>query len=238
MVGNRPDAASLEILLGPISVSTAAATVLACAGTDVDIAVAGRAHAGEQAIRAAAGDVIVISTPKRGLRTYLAVRGGFDVEPVLGSRSFDSLGRIGPPPLIVDSTLVIGSAVAGEPWFEQVPVRVRLDEVDLHPGPRADWMSDTGRRTLFSTDWSVDSASDRTGVRLVGPPVERRLGELASEAMIPGAVQLPPGGQPIVLGPDCGVTGGYPVVGVVDQVGLGLLAQLRPGERFRFRPVR
>jgi allophanate hydrolase subunit 2 len=102
-------------------------------------------------------------------------------------------------------------------------------------GPRSDWFSQTSIERLADQDFTVDQASNRVGVRLTGEPLERvRAAELRSEGLVPGALQVPPDGRPILLLADHPVTGGYPVVAVVHSEDLPLAAQLRPGQRLRF----
>ena len=253
LVGNREEAATIEILFGPCEYEAMRDVVLALTGTDVMITIRGtklitegaggfrqqvstRDEVCSRAFVVRSGERVAVGVPAHGLRTYLAVRGGFDMPPVLGSRSYDSLGQIGPPPLRAEDTLSIGSVVAADPWFEPIPLRPASDliSVPLMLGPRHDWLSNASLAALGLLTWTVDPASNRTGIRFAGPRLERRVGELASEAMIPGAVQLPPSGLPIVLGPDGGTTGGYPVIGVIGQSGMDALAQRRPGEEIRF----
>lgn len=242
LVGNEPTAATLEILLGPCEFEVTDDVVIAVTGTNAAITVSGtRGGPGSEGVNVAisvrGGERIMIAVPTTGLRTYLSVRGGFDVPPVLGSRSYDSLGLIGPAPMKTDDELAVGAEAPGDAWFETAPMRPSLDPsfVDLRLGPRHDWLSPESLAALGSLTWTIDAASNRTGVRFAGPALGRRGDELASEAMIPGAVQLPLSGLPIVLGPDGGTTGGYPVIGVIPQSGLDLLAQRRPGEPVRFR---
>ncbi len=156
---------------------------------------------------------------------------------MLGSRSTDTLSGLGPPPLAAGDRLAVGAAsgtVAGatsaEPAIGEAVLPVVL-------GPRDDWFTAAAKQRFFATAWTVRSESNRVGVRLDGPPLERSVsGELASEPTVPGAVQVPPDGRPIVFGPDGPVTGGYPVIAVV--VDLGRVAQLRPGDAVRFSPGR
>jgi biotin-dependent carboxylase-like uncharacterized protein len=256
LLGNDLEAATIEILLGPCEFESTGDVIVSITGTDA-LPVVGRYHStadeGSRGpwmqIREAscnvafvlhAGEYLRIGTPSNGLRTHLSVRGGFGIASVLGSRSYDSLGQIGPSPLRADDLLLVGSSLTAEAWFEVVPLRLPVDPIGipLLLGPRHDWLSETALASLASLTWTIDPASNRTGVRFAGLPLERREGELPSEAMIPGAVQLPPSGLPIVLGPDGGTTGGYPVVGVIPQVGLDSLAQRRPGQEVRFHLVR
>ncbi len=243
LVGNDPSAATLEILLGPCELEAVQTVIFAATGTTADLTVSNgnerRSIGMNTAFVAHSGDRITVGVPSSGLRTYLSVRGGFDGTVVLGSRSYDSLGLIGPPPLRADDSIAVGELGHGDAWFETVPLRRESDPsiVDLRLGPRHDWLTAESLASLSSLTWTIDAASNRTGVRFAGPVLDRRGDELASEAMIPGAVQLPLSGLPIVLGPDGGTTGGYPVIGVIPQAGLDTLAQRRPGEPVRFRVI-
>jgi biotin-dependent carboxylase-like uncharacterized protein len=252
LVGNDREAATIEVLIGPCEFEAVGDVIVSVVGTDARIVVL--RSVSEPELRGGVLEVkerevgcnvafclqpghrLRIGVPSNGLRTYLSARGGFAVAPVLGSRSYDSLGQIGPQPLRAGDLLPIGPDRAGDAWFEVVPQRSPVDPVGIPIllGPRQDWLSASALDGLESFVWTIDPASNRTGIRFAGPLLERRQGELPSEAMIPGAVQLPPSGLPIVLGPDGGTTGGYPVIGVVSQSGLNALAQRRPGDPVRF----
>lgn len=241
LVGNDPDGAVLEAFLGSCGFEALDPVTVAVTGAHAPVTVNGAGAATNHAVLLRRGDRLEIGMPTEGLRVYLSIRGGVDVPSVLGSRSYDSLGKIGPRPLLVGDTVRPGASQSGDVWLESVPVRPipEVATIDIVRGPRIDWMSEASCVDLLQSLWSVDTASDRTGVRVLGPSLRRSLmhagEELASEAMIPGAVQLPANGQPIILGPDCGTTGGYPVVAVVRQRSLSDVAQLRPGQDLRFR---
>jgi biotin-dependent carboxylase-like uncharacterized protein len=237
LVGNQPSAACIEVLLGPFRAVADDALIIAAAGTDAAIAVDGRTLASGHAIDVPARTPFTVQVPRHGCRSMLAVRGGVGGARALGSRSWDSSSRIGCPPLAAGSDVVVGDEVGGNPWFEVVPQRFDRGAVAVIAGPRVDWLADGEFARLCSVEWRVGAASNRLGVRLEGATLRRRPGELPSEAMVPGAVQLPPNGQPIVLGPDCGVTGGYPVFGVITEEGLAAIAQCRPGDVVRFAPT-
>jgi biotin-dependent carboxylase-like uncharacterized protein len=234
LVGNRDGDAAVEILFGPFEATALGPLVVAACGTDAVLSVDGRASSTACAIRVPDGARFTVGRPRTGARTVLAVRGGIGVTPYLASRSWDSSSRVGPPPLAAGDVVPTGRPGESAPWFELVAHRPASGPVAVISGPRADWLDPGGFDTLVSTPWRVAASSDRIGVRLTGPALARRSGELPSEAMIPGAVQLPPDGQPIVLGPDCGVTGGYPVIAVVVGDGLAAIAQARPGDEVRF----
>nr|WP_283774829.1 carboxyltransferase domain-containing protein [Brachybacterium equifaecis] len=191
------------------------------------------------------GETLRLAPPAAGLRTYLAVRGGIDVPPVLGSRATDTLSGIGPAPLAGGDVLPVGTephrAVGpAETPATTPPAAGERAVLRMLPGPRADWFGEGGAQQLCAREWRVGPASDRVGVRLAladeaGAPLQReRDGELASEGMAPGAIQVPPSGLPVVFLADHPVTGGYPVIAVVHPDDLPRLAQLAPGTAVRF----
>ncbi|MGH8861866.1 MAG: biotin-dependent carboxyltransferase family protein, partial [Jatrophihabitantaceae bacterium] len=135
--------------------------------------------------------------------------------------------------------LPVGPAPAEPPSDAVAPTPLHRAVLDVLPGPRADRFADDVLARLTRQVWTVRGESDRVGVRLDGPSLPRvRDGELASEPTLPGAVQVPTDGRPIVFGPDAPVTGGYPVVAVLTDTALDAAAQLRPGDAVRFRLVR
>lgn len=231
LVGNGPDAAALEITLGGLTVrfyaaATVALTGATCPGLDWGTAVS-----------VLPGTVLRLGRPEHGLRSYLAVRGGLAVPLELGSRSTDTLSGIGPAPLRAGDVLPIGAerpgtvtGAAAHPMAHRRRIRVVL-------GPRDDWFAAEARELLATAEWTVRPESNRVGVRLDGPPLPRsRSGELPSEPTLPGALQVPADGRPILFGPDAPVTGGYPVIAVVRAADLDAAAQLRPGDAVRFSP--
>jgi biotin-dependent carboxylase-like uncharacterized protein len=219
LAGSPPHAAALEVTaVGPELLFEVDATV--------------SVH--DRARFVPAGTVLEVGPVPRGLRSYVAVRGGIDVVPVLGSRSTCTLSGLGPPPLRAGDRLAVGRDVLAEPRTVEVPALPAEPVLRLRPGPRDDALTAAGWAALTSTAWEVQPASDRTGVRLGGPPLARAgAGELASEGLVPGAVQVPPDGRPVVfLAPP--TTGGYPVVGVVRDDDLWTAAQAAPGTVLRF----
>ncbi|TAM88063.1 MAG: allophanate hydrolase subunit 2 family protein, partial [Jatrophihabitans sp.] len=128
----------------------------------------------------------------------------------------------------------VGAAPGGPPTDAVVPAPAPAD-LRIVLGPRQDWFTAAALVTLTNVAWRVRSESDRIGIRLQGPRLERAVpGELPSEPTLPGALQVPPDGRPILLGPDAPVTGGYPVVAVVVDADLDRAAQLRAGDPVRF----
>jgi biotin-dependent carboxylase-like uncharacterized protein len=228
LVGNAPDASAVEITLGGLAFRCRTAVTFALTGAACEGAATGTA------VTVPAGTTVALGVPRRGLRTYLAVRGGVAVEPVLGSRSTDTLSGLGPPPLRAGDLLPVGSAASGPVTGALVPAAGR------HPlrvvvGPRDDWFAPGALQVLTAAAWTVRADSDRVGVRLAGPALERAVpGELPSEPTLPGAVQVPADGRPIIFGPDAPVSGGYPVIAVLREADIDLAAQLRPGDEVRF----
>jgi biotin-dependent carboxylase-like uncharacterized protein len=267
LVGNAPGCACIEVVGGGLVVRATGTLLLGVAGAPGTVVVqsaAGRqgsqvdqtavAHPSGWSFTVFAGETVSIAPPVGGLRTYLGVRGGFDVERTLGSRSTDLLSGLGPPPLEAGDVLPVGGEAGGWPAAEFVlpfagvawgatdavaPVRLAVVR-----GPRDEWFGDAGWGRLLTGSWRVGAQSNRVGVRLESDGtrsdsgVIARLpgfqGELASEGMVPGAVQVPPDGNPVVFFRDHPVTGGYPVIGVVTARALDLVAQLRPGDPVRF----
>jgi biotin-dependent carboxylase-like uncharacterized protein len=188
-----------------------------------------------------AGAQLRVGVPDRGVRTYLAVRGGIDVPPVFGSRSTDLLGGIGPPPLRPGARLAAGTDTAGFPAVDVAPVAPIPAAITLPvlPGPRADWFVPGALATLTAGSYLVSADSDRVALRLAGPALAHAATrELPTEGMVDGALQVPAGGQPVLLLADHPVTGGYPVLAVVAAGSVGLAAQARPGDRVRFTVLR
>ncbi|MFC5689216.1 biotin-dependent carboxyltransferase family protein [Amycolatopsis mediterranei] len=236
LAGNPEDAAGVEALLGGLSVRFTSAVTAAVTGPAVDVRVDGRPAGSHAPLAVRAGQTLALGTPSTGLRCYLAVSGGIAVEPVLGSRSRDVLSGIGPPPLRAGDVLPLGEP--GIPTGADVMVSVRAPGELVVPvtlGPRDDWIDDPAGG--LSAGWTVTAESNRVGLRLDGTPLRRAVdGELPSEGVVTGAIQVPPSGLPVVFLADHPTTGGYPVAAVVKTAALSALAQARPGTRIRFRP--
>ncbi|WP_221585309.1 5-oxoprolinase/urea amidolyase family protein [Microbacterium sp. G2-8] len=246
LVGNPAGSAVVESLFGGLTVRAAGDHVVAFAGAEAPATIDD-----DELVRSGApfllrdGETLAIGMPEAGLRTYLAVRGGIDAEPVLGSRSTDTLSGLGPDPLAPGARVAtgdssgIGTAV-GEPVTrarDAEPVTLRIV-----PGPRNDWFDAGELAHLQKAAWTVSNESNRVGVRLAPSEGSRPLRrsddrELPSEGVVAGSLQVPPSGEPVLFLADHPVTGGYPVIAVVSVADLSRAAQLRPGERVRFRAV-
>ncbi|MEU4249713.1 biotin-dependent carboxyltransferase family protein [Amycolatopsis sp. NPDC026612] len=237
LAGNAEAAAGIEALLGGLSVRCTAAATVAVTGPPVEVRVDGRAVGSHVPVAVRAGQTVTLGTPPTGLRCYLAVSGGIAVEAVLGSRSRDVLSGIGPSPLRAEDVLPLGTPT-GVPAGADVVVPAAAPADVVVPvtlGPRDDWLDDPARG--LSAWWTVTPESNRVGLRLDGTPLRRAVdGELPSEGVVTGAIQVPPSGLPVVFLADHPTTGGYPVAAVVRAAALSALAQVRPGTRIRFRP--
>lgn len=237
-VGNPEGAAALEVTLGGLEVEVLGGHVWFCVtGAPAPVRVDGRDTGPYTVSAAGPGCVVRLGVPPHGLRSYLAVRGGVDVPPVLGSRSRDVLAGVGPAPLRKGTELPVGAAVGSFPDADVLPAPPADDDVVLAAfrGPRASRVRDAD--VLVRTAWTASERSDRVGMRLAGGSLPHRPGapELPSEGAYRGAVQVPPSGEPVLFLADHPVTGGYPVVAVVLDADVDRAAQVRPGQGLRLR---
>jgi len=240
LVANPHDRATIEVTFGGFSARVHGGgkegVAIAVTGADANPSINGIPFGTNSIHYAHDGEVISLGAPHSGLRSYVAVRGGIDIDPVLGSRSYDVMSAIGPRPLQAGDLLAIGTHTADFPELDQAPVAAIAEdllELSVVPGPRDDWFIDPD--ALVHTEWVVTNRSDRVGMRLAGPPVQHRWPDrqLPSEGAVRGAIQVPPNGLPVILGPDHPVTGGYPVIGVVTDRDIDKVSQIRPGQHVR-----
>ncbi|MEY7973250.1 biotin-dependent carboxyltransferase family protein [Saccharomonospora xinjiangensis] len=238
LVGNPEGAAAVEVTLGGFAAVALVDVTVAVTGAPCPVAVGSRGGAVNAVVRVRAGECLRLGVPERGLRSYVAVRGGLAVEPVLGSASTDVLSGVGPPPLEAGHTLPVGTPSLPPPPVDFAPVPpLPAEELTLRvvPGPRIDWFAREALPTLLGEPYHVTPRSNRIGMRLDGPELARaRAEELPSEGMVPGALQVPPTGRPTLFLADHPVTGGYPVIAVVVSSDVDAAAQARPGTRVRF----
>ena len=240
LVGNDGRAAGLEITLSGCAVRAGAAMAVAVTGAPAEVRVGGRAGEWGIPVAVRAGEVVEVGPARAGVRSYLAVGGGIAVPAVLGSRSTDTLSGLGPAVVRDGDVLPVGAAAGSPAGVDLAPYPEVGGDLVLRvwPGPRWEWFTTGALATLVGAGYRVSATSNRVGVRLGGPGLERAVGgELPSEGLVLGAVQVPSGGEPLVFLADHPTTGGYPVIGVVEPADLGLLAQARPGTAVRFRGV-
>jgi antagonist of KipI len=244
LVGNAPDAATLEITLAGPRLRFAQPARVAWCGADIDARCDGIALPRARPVLLPAGSTLALGACRRGARAWLAIAGGIDVEPALGSRATDLRGGFGGllgRALQAGDVLPIGTArrpnvaevQVARWWIDDTPEGAGPGVVRVLPGADASVPADA----LTARAWQVAAASDRQGLRLAGSALRAADAvERISAPVAPGTVQLPPDGQPIVLLADAQTHGGYPRIAHVIRADRPLLAQLRPGERVRFVP--
>ncbi|MZF89543.1 biotin-dependent carboxyltransferase family protein [Streptomyces sp. SID5643] len=241
LVGNPPETAVLETTLDGCAVRPRSDVTVAVTGAPCRVMVDGRPAAWGAPVRVPAGALMDVGRAVSGLRAYVGISGGIAVEPVLGSRSTDLLSGLGPPPLVDGTVLPLGRPAGVHARVDVAPQPAPPAELVLRVtlGPRDGWFTPEALRAFVSRPYRVSSASNRIGLRTEGPALERaRPGELASEGMVLGAVQVPPDGRPVVFLADHPTTGGYPVIAVVRAADLPPAAQAAPGTPVRFVAVR
>lgn len=268
LVGNRPDAAAVEITLGPASFRFPRATRVAITGTEFGATLDGQPVYSWWSLPVAAGQTLVLPAAKRGMRGYLCIAGGIDVLPMIGSRSTDlasHYGGLGGRALRDGDRLPVGVPAADTPgclapdahefgvkapaWcaftrFDDAPRRHKSTHaawampVRVLPGPQYPSFTPAAQQALWEDEWLVTPNSNRMGYRLAGTALTRaKSDDLLSHAVLPGTIQVPPNGQPIVLMHDAQTTGGYPKIGSVIRADLWKLAQARLNLPIRFVPA-
>ncbi|MET0822682.1 MAG: biotin-dependent carboxyltransferase family protein [Aeromicrobium sp.] len=234
LLGNAPGDAAVETY-GGLTLLAGAPHVIAVTGAVGPVLLDGRPVPHGRAVPVAAGQRLAVEPATTGMRFYLGVSGGFAARAELGSLSSDTLSGLGPPPLVAGQTMTTGAGRA-IPALDDIPPLIRSGgvDVDVVLGPRDDWFTAETVHRLLETAWTLSAASDRIGLRLDGPELDRSvLAELPSEPVVRGSIQVTGAGQPVVFGPDHPVTGGYPVIAVVVDSHTDRLAQIRPGDSVR-----
>ncbi|MGB5952071.1 MAG: biotin-dependent carboxyltransferase family protein [Ornithinimicrobium sp.] len=257
LVAHGAGRACLEVAFGGLVATVHGEATIALTGADAHATVDGHPIPHSAPLQVRDGQELRLGMPSAGVRTYLSVRGGFDVPQVLGSRSTDTLAALGPDAVSAGDVLPVADFDGPFPNVDVAPVALpATGRVTLFvlPGPRRDWFADmdsvvVGGPTADSTQshssadggagWTVSERSNRVGVRLTGTALERRHEhrerELPSEGMMRGCIQVPPDGQPVIFGSDHPVTGGYPVIGVLTAAAADRAAQLQPGQQVDLR---
>lgn len=238
IVGNDRGAATLECTLTGSTLLAEGACVVAITGGDLDPRVNGAPVEMWTAVHLVSGDLLTFGGRRLGARAYIAVAGGIMGDRWLGSLSTYVLaGRAGMHgrALVAGDVIEIGPP-PGEPVGGRSIVAPRYDDHTLKviDGPHADRLTPSAREALFGSPFQVSAQSDRMGFRLDGPALETSSGDVLSFGLVAGVVQLPPGGNPILLMADHQTAGGYPVVATVISASMPVAAQLAPGDELRF----
>jgi biotin-dependent carboxylase-like uncharacterized protein len=238
LAGNAEGTPAVEVTFGRFAARACRDLTIAVTGAPCPITMDKQGVAMNSVLHIPAGSVFRLGSPRRGLRSYVAIHGGIDVAPVLGSWATDLLTGLGPQPLRPGAVLPIGHASTTHPPTNfSPPAAPATDELTLRitPGPRHDWFEESALAALLTEPYTVTSESNRIGIRLDGPVLTRsRHEQLPSEGMVTGALQVPPSGKPTLLLADHPLTGGYPVIAVVASADIDKAAQARPDLRLRF----
>lgn len=237
LLGNDLNAAVIEIVAGPVEIRFGRDGHLALSGADFSATLDGEPLWSGWRYPCRRGQRLRLTGARHGMRAYLAVDGGIAVEAVLGARATDLKAGFGGH----QGRALLAGDILPQGEAQKVGRKLGVSQPDWHgliralPGPEYSEFSAEARAAFWHTPWTVSSQSNRIGYRLQGQPLLREHGsDLLSHAVQPGIVQVPPGGQPIVLLADAQTTGGYPRIASVIAADLWLLAQARPGSALRF----
>ncbi|WP_316152277.1 biotin-dependent carboxyltransferase family protein [Cupriavidus sp. BIC8F] len=253
LLGNAPGCAAIEFTLGRAALRFHADMRVALAGAECGANLDGVPVWSWHAFDVHKGETLTLPSTRGGTRVYLCVAGGIDVEPVMGSRSTDlksGFGGLGGRALQEGDRLAAGRpglvaetdwiGVQAPAWALPASIEGKATPVRMLPGPEYEDFDAASQAALWQADWTVTPNSNRMGLRLNGPALARRAersADLLSHGVVPGVMQVPPGGQPIALMADAQTTGGYPKIGVVIGADLWRLAQVPLGAPVRFVQV-
>ncbi|MDH0746932.1 biotin-dependent carboxyltransferase family protein [Pseudomonas sp. GD03842] len=244
VLGNDPACAALEVAMYPFKLRFTKEQTFAVVGAHCQITLGERVVPPQWVCHAKAGDTLVLQPPSVGVRSYVCFAGGLDVQLVMGSRSTDlksALGGLEGRGLRRGDTIDVYQSAAFE--FSGgvcAPTSVVTGEAEIRVTAASEYseFSDEELRRFFTSKWTVTQESNRMGIRLAGPTIApRQKMEMLSHGILPGTVQVPPAGQPIVQMADANTCGGYPKIANVIDVDIARLAQLAVGSTFRFVEV-
>ena len=241
LVGNAPMAAAIE--LGPFGAAFTARggpVRVALSGAQRNADIAKHSVASDTSVTIADGETLTLGFARNGCFSYLAIEGGIVGEAVFGSLSVNARAGLGSPyprPLQAGDELEVAAASDMTerrielPAVSDAPIRVVL-------GPQDDEFSDDAKALFLRSEWKISATSDRMGYRLEGPVIRHLHGHnIVSDGTMNGSIQVPGNGQPIVLMPDRGTTGGYPKIATVISADFGRFAQISAGRSFHFKAV-
>ena len=241
LVGNEPFAAAIEVgPFGAAFTTRGGAVRIALAGATRNADIAGRAVAVDTSTTLADGETLTLGFARRGSFSYLAIEGGIRGQPMFGSLAVNARAGLGSPyprPLQSGDELETAPASgAAERRIELIamadaPIRVLF-------GPQDDEFADETKKLFVDSDWKISTTSDRMGYRLEGPVLKHLHDHnIVTDGTVNGSIQVPGNGQPIVLMPDRGTSGGYPKIATVISPDLGRFAQIPVGRPFRFKAI-
>lgn len=244
LAGNKPGAAALEMTLRGGHFRFENDCYVAVCGADMQARLNGAPVKNWSGFFVAAGSELVFDYASSGCRTYLAVSGGINTPPVLGSRSTytrAAVGGIDGRAVQAGDVIPIGQETCGHPRTsrllpdEFVPVYREHIKLRVLLGPQDDYFTEAGITTLFTSPYIITTEADRMGYRLEGKVIEHKdKADIISDALCQGAIQVPGHGMPIIMMADRQTTGGYTKIGTVIGPDLSLLAQAKPGDTIYF----
>ncbi len=248
LLGNAPDAAGIEIAIGGLALKAERTLRLAIAGADLGATRDGEPLAANGSFTLERGQVLAFDQPRAGLRAYLALPGGLEAAPFMGSLSTvarEQLGGLdgrGGALRVGDRLMAASPAPQGDEQARELPSSLPPMPADdtvleLVTGAQIAHFDGASLFAAFNRPWQVDSRADRMGVRLTGPVLRCQSGGMVSEGIPLGAVQVPPDGQPIILLNDRQTIGGYPRLGALSPIACARLGQCAPGTTIRLSPV-
>lgn len=250
LVGNKPDAAGLEIVFFPFRIRFRQDCVFAITGAPAKVQLDAMPLPACWSMKARAGQTLALEAPKKGMRSYLTVAGGVDVPTLLGGRSTDIKGSFGGfegRGLQKGDLLSCGTTTASLPvpvnglGLAAHPPMPDKDGVELHVLPAAEYeeFTEQAQACLVQQPWRITTQTNRVGFRLEGDSAlqTRNPLSLLSHGLLPGTIQVPPSGQPIIQMADANTCGGYPKIGIVSEPDLSFLSQMPPGGWIRFRMI-
>jgi len=249
LVGNAQDEAVLEMTIMGGTYQFKEDAFIAITGADMNPKLNGKRQIGMwRAVSLKKGDQISFGAVKAGCRSYLAVAGGFDLPLVMGSKSTYVRGRLGGlngRQLMKDDELSLNQRKRSEEELKgrfvqarSIPVYERSVELRVVLGPQEDFFTKKGIADFFSSAYQVSKEFDRMGYRLEGKKVEHESSaDIISDGIVRGAVQVPGHGNPIIMLADCQTTGGYTKIAHVITTDLWKIAQLKSGDKIRFKAV-
>jgi biotin-dependent carboxylase-like uncharacterized protein len=248
LVGSREEEACLEMTLMGLKIKALKEVVIAITGGDLCPTLNEEPLEMWRTHLLVEGDVITFKKVRAGCRAYLAVGGGFAVRKIMGSSSTYLSGKFGGLEgralrrgdilytFDISSSLDKLGLQFPKDWISPLEKEVPLRVI---PGPQDHHFSEKGSQTFYSSSYQVTPQSDRMGVRLEGPNIERRSDveeSIISEGLISGAIQVPGDGKPIIILTEL-VTGGYTKIATIISIDLPKVAQLKPGDQVRFKPI-
>ncbi|AWL13115.1 Allophanate hydrolase [Saliniradius amylolyticus] len=245
LLGNDANATAIEVTMGGLEFTIDADTIICVTGAPMPLTINDEPAPLWQTLQLKQGDRVALDYCQSGVRSYVAIKGGFDVTEQFGSTATvirEGIGGLNGGPLQPGDTLSFPATATTDTPLRRLPECWRPeypDELTLRivPSYQVDYFSPVNRQIFYTSSYKVSDQADRMGYRLSGPAIPCDLTEMYSEGIAPGAVQVPGDGQPIVLLCDRQTIGGYPKIGSVLSLDCARLAQCRPGARVRFEAI-